>query len=99
LLDPAAYHEAIRNIFSRNLSRYFNGQERIGVSLTGGLDTRTVMAWQRSAPGSLPCYTYGEANRDCRDVVVARQNCTALSAISPGDSCGERISFEICSLC
>jgi asparagine synthase (glutamine-hydrolysing) len=73
LLDPAAYHEAIRNIFSRNLSRYFNGQERIGVSLTGGLDTRTVMAWQRSAPGSLPCYTYGEANRDCRDVVVARQ--------------------------
>jgi asparagine synthase (glutamine-hydrolysing) len=73
VLDPEAYHENMREAFSRCLPRYLDGRERIGVSLTGGLDTRTVMAWQRFAPGSLPCYTYGEADRDCRDVVVARQ--------------------------
>lgn len=72
-LDPESYHQNLRTVFSQNLPRYLNGRERIGVSLTGGLDTRTVMAWQRFPSGSLPCYTYGEAGRDCRDVVVARQ--------------------------
>jgi len=72
-LDPDSYHRSLRDAFSRNLPRYLNGKEQIGMSLTGGLDTRAVMAWQRFAPGSLPCYTYGEAGRDCRDVVVARR--------------------------
>jgi len=72
-LDPDSYHQEIREIFSRRLSRYLNGRERVGVSLTGGLDTRSVMAWQRFPPASLPCYTYGGADRECRDVVVARQ--------------------------
>jgi asparagine synthase (glutamine-hydrolysing) len=73
LLDPESYHREIREIFSRRFPRYLNGHERIGVSLTGGLDTRTVMAWQRFAPQTLPCYTYGGIDRECRDVVVARR--------------------------
>jgi asparagine synthase (glutamine-hydrolysing) len=72
-LDPESYHREIRDIFSRRFPRYLNGHERIGVSLTGGLDTRTVMAWQRFPPKSLPCYTYGGIDRECRDVVVARR--------------------------
>jgi len=72
-LDPESYYRDLREAFSRNLPRYLNGKERIGMSLTGGLDTRAVMAWQRFPPGSLPCYTYGEAGRDCQDVVVARR--------------------------
>ena len=72
-LDPESYHRDIRDVFSRNLPRYLNGRERVGVSLTGGLDTRMVMAWQRFPPGSLSCYTYGAEDRECRDVVVARQ--------------------------
>jgi asparagine synthase (glutamine-hydrolysing) len=73
LLDPESYHREIREIFSRRFPRYLNGHERIGVSLTGGLDTRAVMAWQRFPPKSLPCYTYGGIDRECRDVVVARR--------------------------
>jgi asparagine synthase (glutamine-hydrolysing) len=73
LLDPEAYHREIRDIFARRFPRYLNGHEKIGVSLTGGLDTRTVMAWQRFSPQSLPCYTYGGIDRECRDVVVARR--------------------------
>ncbi len=72
-LDPESYYRSFRDTFSRNLPRYLNGRERIGVSLTGGLDTRAVMAWQRFSPGSLPCYTYGEVGRNCQDVVVARR--------------------------
>jgi asparagine synthase (glutamine-hydrolysing) len=32
-----------------------------------------IMAWQRSAPGSLPCYTFGGTFHDSQDVVIARQ--------------------------
>jgi len=73
LLEPEPYYREIRDVFSRNLARYFEGRERIGMSLTGGLDTRMIMAWHKSLPGSLPCYTFGGMFRDCRDVLVARQ--------------------------
>jgi asparagine synthase (glutamine-hydrolysing) len=71
-LEPEAYYREIREVFSRNLPRYFQGDERIGTSLTGGLDTRMIMAWHRGRPGSLPCYSFGGMFRDCEDVRVAR---------------------------
>jgi asparagine synthase (glutamine-hydrolysing) len=73
LLEPEPYYREVREVFSQNLPRYFGGQERIGMSLTGGLDTRMIMAWQKPSPRSLPCYTFGGMFRDCRDVLVARQ--------------------------
>jgi asparagine synthase (glutamine-hydrolysing) len=72
-LAPEPYFQEIQEVFSRNLPRYFQGQERIGVSLTGGFDTRMIMAWRKPAPHSLPCYTFGGMFRESRDVVVARQ--------------------------
>ena len=32
-----------------------------------------IMAWQKAAPGSLPCYSFGGSFRDSQDVRVARQ--------------------------
>lgn len=72
-LEHEAYYEELKSVFTRNLPRYFEGSERIGMSLTGGFDTRMVMAWQKCPPGSLPCYTFGSAFRDNRDVIVARK--------------------------
>jgi len=72
-LEPEPYYRELRNAFSRNLSRYFNGQERVGMTLTGGLDTRVIVALHKPSPGSLPCYTFGGAFRDCQDVQVARR--------------------------
>jgi asparagine synthase (glutamine-hydrolysing) len=72
-LDPETYYNELREVFSRNLPRYFNGRERIGMSLTGGLDTRMIMAWHKSTPGSLPCYSFGGMFRDCQDVLMARR--------------------------
>jgi asparagine synthase (glutamine-hydrolysing) len=43
------------------------------MSLTGGLDTRMIMAWHKSPPDSLPCYSFGSMFRDCQDVVLARR--------------------------
>lgn len=72
-LSPEAYYQQVQETFCRNLSRYFSGGQRIGMSLTGGLDTRMIMAWQNCDSGSLPCYTFGGSYRDCRDVIVARR--------------------------
>ena len=72
-LEPDAYYKQLRETFAENLPRYFEGHERIGMSLTGGLDTRMVLAWHKAAPGSLPCYTFGSMLRENEDVRVARR--------------------------
>jgi asparagine synthase (glutamine-hydrolysing) len=72
-LSSEDYYKQLRETFSRILPRYFNSREPIGMSLTGGLDTRMIMAWQKSPPGSLPCYSFGGAFRDSQDVLMARQ--------------------------
>ena len=72
-LDPETYYRDLREVFSRNLPRYFNGKQPVGMSLTGGLDTRMIMAWWKAPPESLPCYTFGGPYRDSQDVVIARQ--------------------------
>ncbi|PYU50405.1 MAG: hypothetical protein DMG48_13900 [Acidobacteria bacterium] len=72
-LEPEPYYQQLRDIYTRNLPRYFNGHERIGMSLTGGLDTRMIMAWLKSPPGSLPCYSFGGMFHDCQDVLIARR--------------------------
>lgn len=72
-LDPESYYLRLKNVFSANLSRYFGGEERVGVSLTGGLDTRMIMAWTRADRGLLPSYTFGGPMRECQDVMIARR--------------------------
>lgn len=72
VLDSERYYKNLRDVFTRRLPRYF-ADGPIGMSLTGGLDSRMIMAWHTPPPGSLPCYTFGGRYRDCQDVVVARQ--------------------------
>ena len=72
-LNPDEYYRQLRSAFVNSLPRYFNGRERIGVSLTGGLDTRIMMAWHKAEPNSLPCYTFGSTYRDNEDVKLARR--------------------------
>jgi len=72
-LSAASYRDCLSDVFARIGTRYFGGQQKIAMSLTGGLDSRAVLAWAKSEPGSLPCYTFGGPYRDCADVVIARR--------------------------
>jgi asparagine synthase (glutamine-hydrolysing) len=72
-LEPEPFYREVRDVLSRHLPRYFNGRQRVGMTLTGGLDTRVIMAWHKPAPRSLPCYTFGGMFRDCEDVRLARK--------------------------
>jgi asparagine synthase (glutamine-hydrolysing) len=73
VLEAEPFYRELRDVFSRNLPRYFNGHQRVGMTLTGGMDTRVIMAWHKPAPQSLPCYTFGGMFRDCQDVRLARR--------------------------
>jgi asparagine synthase (glutamine-hydrolysing) len=71
-LRQREYYERLRETFPRVLERYLAGNQLIGMSLTGGLDARMIMAWSSKAPGELPCYTFNGPVRDCADVKIAR---------------------------
>lgn len=73
VLDPEAYYRELRDVFTRNLPRYFESADRMGFSLTGGLDTRMILAWHNPPRGTLPSYTFGGMFRECHDVRVARE--------------------------
>jgi asparagine synthase (glutamine-hydrolysing) len=72
-LSGADYYEKLRETWARILPRYLGGKERVGMSLTGGVDGRMIMAWANCPPDALPCYTFGGTFRDCVDVKIARR--------------------------
>jgi asparagine synthase (glutamine-hydrolysing) len=72
-MDSESYYQELQNAVSRSLPFYFSGDEPVGMTLTGGFDTRILMAWHRPEPGSLPCYTFGSMFRESQDVRVARR--------------------------
>ena len=72
-LAEGEYFEQLKQTFSRVLPRYLSARAPVGISLTGGVDSRMVMAYARQPPGSLRTYTFGGMYRDCTDVSIARQ--------------------------
>lgn len=73
LLSGADFYQNLKETFSRLLPKYFCGPGKVGISLTGGIDGRMIMAWAKCRPGELPCYTFGGTYRDCADVRIARR--------------------------
>jgi asparagine synthase (glutamine-hydrolysing) len=73
VLEPEQYYQELRTVFARRLPRYFSGPQPVGMSLTGGLDSRMIMAWHKPAPESLACYSFRGTFRDCQDTILARQ--------------------------
>jgi asparagine synthase (glutamine-hydrolysing) len=72
-LDSESYYQELQQTLTQNLPRYFVGHERVGMSLTGGLDTRMILACRKPDPGALPCYTFGSMFRENQDVRIARR--------------------------
>jgi asparagine synthase (glutamine-hydrolysing) len=72
-LNRVEYYEKLKDTWRRILPRYFRGQEQIALSLTGGVDSRMILAWSPCPAGELTCYTFGGKYRDCADVKIARE--------------------------
>jgi asparagine synthase (glutamine-hydrolysing) len=72
-LSEESYYQELRSTLSTNLPRYFAGRQAMGIAMTGGLDTRVILACHPPAAGSLPSYTFGGPFRESQDVRVGRQ--------------------------
>jgi asparagine synthase (glutamine-hydrolysing) len=72
-LPEAAFYEQLQQTFPGVVKKYFMGSLPVGMSLTGGLDGRMIMACSGHESGALPCYTFGGTYRDCTDVSLARR--------------------------
>src|SRR5438477_770233 len=72
-LSESDFYQKLKETWTRVLPKYFLGKQSIGLSLTGGVDSRMILAWAHWPPGTLPCYTWGGTYRDCADVKIARR--------------------------
>jgi asparagine synthase (glutamine-hydrolysing) len=72
-LSSLDYYERLKATWQRILPRYVRDNERAALSLTGGVDSRMILAWAPRLSGQLPCYTFSGRYRDCNDVKLARQ--------------------------
>jgi len=72
-LAAQEYVSLLKQTWERILPRYFSGKKRIGLSLTGGKDSRMILAYAPSPPGSLPCYTFRGPYRENSDTKLAKR--------------------------
>jgi asparagine synthase (glutamine-hydrolysing) len=72
-LDAAGFETAFQETFSAILPRYFGRRRRVGISLTGGLDTRMIMACLPHLPATPVCYTFsGRTDRTLDERIAGR---------------------------
>jgi asparagine synthase (glutamine-hydrolysing) len=73
ILTEGAFEAQFQEAFRRVLPRYFESASRIGISLTGGLDTRMIMACRPQTENEPVCYTFsGKDKRTLDDQIAAR---------------------------
>lgn len=71
ILPDEAFQARFQETFTRLLPRYFASDSEVGVSLTGGLDTRMIMAALPSETARPVTYTFCGANPELRDARIA----------------------------
>jgi asparagine synthase (glutamine-hydrolysing) len=81
ILEPEPFYRALRDTVAEVVPTYFRSTQPVGLSLTGGLDTRIVMAGMPAGLDPMPAYTYSGAYRDCYDIKIARDI---------AEACGQR---------
>lgn len=73
VLDESRYYTKLKETFRKILPRYIKPEENVAISLTGGLDTRMIMAYIDTDRMKPECYTFGGFYRDSYDVKIARK--------------------------
>jgi asparagine synthase (glutamine-hydrolysing) len=93
-LSSEAYYQNLTEILDEAIPRYLAGPNDVALALTGGLDTRVILARGRPMPGSLPCYTFGGSLRESQDVKIARRVAAACGQKHEIISVGEEFLSE-----
>ena len=73
ILSLESFQAEFQETFRRILPRYFESQSRTGISLTGGQDSRMIMACLPKIGEKPVCYTFSGENRNTLDALLAAQ--------------------------
>ncbi len=71
-MEESEFYASLKETVLKVIPRYFQETGRVGMSLTGGLDSRMMMACLNPAPGTVACYTFG-GQKDMLDITIARK--------------------------
>ncbi len=77
-LSVELYESEFQETFQRILPRYTGAQGKVGISLTGGLDTRMIMACLPLGNSSHDCYTFSGENGLTLDTRLAAKIADSL---------------------
>jgi len=72
-LDEPKFESEFKETFKRILPRYFGSASKVGISLTGGLDTRMIMACLPNSALKPVCYTFSGEKPTMLDSHLAAQ--------------------------
>src|SRR5438094_5264666 len=72
-LTPEAFEFQFQETFNRILPCYFESESKIGMSLTGGFDTRMIMACRPKTGEDPVCYTFSGENSQTLDDRLAKR--------------------------
>lgn len=71
-MEESEFYASLKETVLKVIPRYFQETGRVGMSLTGGLDSRMMMACLNPAPRTVACYTFG-GQKDMLDITIARK--------------------------
>jgi asparagine synthase (glutamine-hydrolysing) len=72
-LSVEDYFQKLKETYTRIVPKYFQGKQEVALSLTGGIDSRMVIAAAPHPPGTLRCYSVTGMHRECADANVGRR--------------------------
>lgn len=73
LLPREEAYEGVIDVVRDAITRHTTSRLPVGISLSGGLDTRLIMAYLDRTQAGMPCYTFNGMNRESYDVKIARR--------------------------
>jgi asparagine synthase (glutamine-hydrolysing) len=73
ILPAGEFYTNFKEIVSSVFPRYAAGTDRVGMSLSAGLDTRLILSSALGSCRELPCYTFGGMWGETYDIRTARR--------------------------
>lgn len=77
-LEPKAFFLQLRSTFVKRLPAYLKSAGIVGLSTTGGLDTRMILANLGADKGRIHCYSFDGPCRENLDVSIGRKVARAV---------------------
>lgn len=72
-LGPEEFYSSLRETFLKRLPAYLESHGIVGLSTTGGLDTRMILANLGAGKGRIHCYSFNGPYRENLDVSIGRR--------------------------